>query len=336
MQAIVLAAGRGSRLGPISLLSSKPALPLLGKPLAVRVHDSLVHLVDRTVFVVNPRDVQLLNILNTPPFTNENREIVTQDVPLGSADALLKAWPLVDEKCMVTGCDNLMATSFLERFIEQFNREKPDVLVGVAEFDLQGRLPGSVVALDECGLISQIVEKPSASQLLSNKTALPIYAFRSSFGRYLYELLPSERAEYELPQAIQNLINQGGVVAASLAPGRVSINDAWEYLQAAKMMLAEQRGAKIEPGARIEPEAIIKPPVYIESKSHVEAGATIGPYAYVMSGSEVQNGAVVQDAIVYKDAIVECVGVIRGKIVLPDQTIDPQKFHDSHDPAHHR
>ncbi len=330
MKAVILAAGKGSRLGPIGSLTSKAALPLLGKPLVTRVYESLAHLVDTTILVLNPADEHLRELLSSPPWQGSNLRIVAQEKPLGSGDALRAAWPLIDDGCIVTGCDNLMSPIYLERFVEHFSRERLDALVGVTTFKADDVLPSSVVALDEMGMIQQIIEKPTASQLISDKTALPIYAFRSPFGSYLAELEPSERSEYEIPQAIQNLIDQGGVVAAKLAHGRITINNPREYLMAVRQILLELGHVQIERGADAAQEAVIRPPTYIERGAKVQGGARVGPGVYVMSGAWIQRGAVVEDAIVFRDAIVGQDEAVCGKIVLPTKIIDPQRSGDNH------
>lgn len=334
MDLVILAAGRGSRLGPVGSIASKAALPLLGKPLITRVHDSIAELVDTTIVVVNPADEHLSELLTSPYWSKTGPEIVVQETPLGSADALRTAWPCVKDACVVTACDSLMDTAYVERFVMRFSQERPDALIGVISFEAEDRLPSSVVALDKNGLVRQVIEKPKTTQLLSDRMALPIYAFQSSFGGYLTDLEPSERLEYELPQAIQNLIDRGGVVRAEKADHRITINSPWEYLLAVRKMLSDLDSTQIEAGVHIADGVRIEHPVYVESGVQVQPGARLGPGAYVMSGSVIGQGAVVENAIIYENAVVDPGEVIRAKIVLPGEIIDPQKYRDSRGRAH--
>jgi NDP-sugar pyrophosphorylase family protein len=57
MQGVILAAGHGSRLQPITLTRSKAMVPILGKPIVERVMEQLLRNgVDDLILVVSPRD----------------------------------------------------------------------------------------------------------------------------------------------------------------------------------------------------------------------------------------------------------------------------------------
>ncbi|MGD8634453.1 MAG: sugar phosphate nucleotidyltransferase [Anaerolineales bacterium] len=330
----MLAAGRGSRLGAIGSLTSKAALPLLGKALLTRVVETFIGVVDSVVVVVNPEDKQTLSLITQTPLNEIEVQIVEQRQSLGSGDALRKAWPFIDGSCIVSACDSLMPAEYIREFVRHFETTSPDALLAVGTVDEKTGLPSSSIEVGGANRIERVIEKPKSSELLSNKMALPLYAFQHSFQDELSALEISERGEYELTQAIQNLIEQGGAVFGFPAPKRVTVNTPLEYLSVIRGMLSDMHGVHIGRGVRMAPSAMIHPPVYIEKSVVIHSGASIGPDAYIMSGCVIGSDGKVQDAIVFRDSEVPGGSSIRRKIVLPGEVIDLRRSRGSHDRAH--
>ncbi|HIQ01495.1 MAG TPA: hypothetical protein EYH30_05130 [Anaerolineales bacterium] len=79
MLAVVLAAGRGKRLRPLTDARSKPMLPVAGKPMVERVMEQLAaEGVERFVVVVHPGDGPLLSLLRRPPWRGRVRVILQE------------------------------------------------------------------------------------------------------------------------------------------------------------------------------------------------------------------------------------------------------------------
>lgn len=334
MQAVILAAGRGSRLGAIGSLTSKAALPLLGKAMLTRVIESLTGMVDSILIVVNPEDEHTLDLIANQPVNNHEIDIVLQSQPLGSGDALSKAWHSVEDACIVSACDSLLAPEFVHKFIRYFEVSKPDALIAVETVESSAGPPSSSILINRENQILRVIERPDPEALLSDKMALPLFAFRASFRSALSGLEVSERGEYELPQAVQILIDRGGEVLGFPVTGRITVNTPYEYLAAVQHMLADLDEVYLEPGVQKAPSAEFHPPVYVEPSAVIEAGARIGPFVYILSGCVVGKNAQVRDAIVFRDSKIPGGSAIRKKIVLPSEVIDPQKSHSNRDRAH--
>jgi NDP-sugar pyrophosphorylase family protein len=333
MKGVILAAGQGSRLGALNSYTSKPALPLLGQTILERVYGSFVGLVDSIVIVINPADAHTRKMLESFEPTSTHFEIIEQPEPVGSADALRKAWPSLDGACIVTSCDNLVERKYLIEFMRYFLERGQDALLALGNIERATRTPSSVVEIDETGNVTKIIEKPGPKQVISDMMALPLYAFGATFLEDLSRLELSIRNEYELPQAIQNLINRGGVVRGKLIPQRITVNNPEEYLEAVRLLLIKGVTG-VDQEASIAGSAEVCPPVYIEHSAVIQSGATVGPYAYLMAGSTVADGATVRDAIVFGEASVGANQYVREQIILRNEIINLQISRDSHDPAH--
>ncbi|MGD8731636.1 MAG: NDP-sugar synthase, partial [Anaerolineales bacterium] len=296
MKGVILAAGKGTRLGEIGSLTSKPALPLMGKTLLERVYEIFVDHFDSIVIVINPQDRLTKKILEDKDWKRTQVEVVEQTQPLGSADALRQAWPYVEDACVVTGCDNIVQTTFIADLCTQFKRRKPDALVALYAIERVLGSPGSVVETDHNDRITTIIEKPRPGELLSDQMALPLYAFQKDFYQDLVSIELSERNEFEIPSAIQHLIERGGVVMGTESSWRMTINTPEEYLAAVREMLLMDKKAHREPPHELNPGTNIRKPVHIEDSVFIGEGATIGPCAYLMEGSSIGYGARVRDS----------------------------------------
>ncbi|TSC68205.1 MAG: glucose-1-phosphate thymidylyltransferase, partial [Parcubacteria group bacterium Gr01-1014_72] len=90
MQCIILAAGEGVRMRPLTLTTPKPLLRVYGKPIIDHILDSLPSAVDSVVLVVGYRREALIRYLGASR-GGRRLEYIVQEKPTGTADALLKA-----------------------------------------------------------------------------------------------------------------------------------------------------------------------------------------------------------------------------------------------------
>lgn len=337
MKVVIFAAGQGSRLGELSRFASKPTLPLLGKPLITRVRETFAGIATSFVVVANRQDPVLISLLSKPPWNRSAVAVAIQEEPLGSADALRSALPYIDGPCLVTACDNIMEPDYLCDFLEEFSDSDREVQVAVMEVEGSQDLPGSTILQEPSGVVSKVIEKPAADELLSGMTMLPLYAFNPVFYEVLEELERSERGEYELPQAIQVFIDRGGAVIGKHARDRITINTSEEYLGAVIRMLEDKRAEQVDANVLLDRQSVrLIPPYYIEREARIGPETTIGPNAYLMTGARVSAGSSVRDSIVFRGAEVGEGACVDGRLVLPTSANGSQKFRDNPGPIHHQ
>ena len=109
MQGIILAAGRGTRLKPITLTRSKAMVPIVGKPIVERVMDDLVaNGVDDLILVISPDDKEIVAHFAHNSEIGASVRFVHQAERLGMAHALQCAAPLIYDDFVLTACDNLV------------------------------------------------------------------------------------------------------------------------------------------------------------------------------------------------------------------------------------
>jgi bifunctional UDP-N-acetylglucosamine pyrophosphorylase/glucosamine-1-phosphate N-acetyltransferase len=191
MDAIILAAGKGTRLQPHTNTTPKPLLPVRGRPILDWIIGALPP-VDRLVVVVNYLAEQTLV---------QNWVTVRQAVPRGTGDALMSCKGAVSarERVMVLNGDDLIGRADLTKLAQ--------VPMGILAHPVQAPESFGIIFRNPDGTLKQIVEKPkglSAPQL-------------ANIGGYLFPgdvfslTLPlSPRGEYEITDAVSQLAERGG------------------------------------------------------------------------------------------------------------------------------
>lgn len=300
-QAVILAAGRGKRLQPLTLTRSKAMMPIAGLPMIERVMDTLTHNgLQEFVLVVSPDDEAIFD-----HFTRHSRYAnrimwAYQAERHGMAHALLQAAPHIHGDFVLSACDNLVPEKHIAATLQRFDQGARGVL-SLMRIPIERSVSTGMVALNG-DHITRIVEKPQPQESPSNVSSLPLYVFASHLLDYLPMVKPSARGEYELQDAIQMLIDSGAVVAGVLTPDRLTVTNARDLLQINLHYLAAT-GDRFVNGP-IDSATELIDPILIEAESSIGANCTIGPAVYVESGATIGPGAIVRESIVLRGASV--------------------------------
>ena len=312
LQGVILAAGKGTRLHPITMTRSKAMLPILGRPIVERVIEGLsCNGVRRFVLVVSPEDREIVAYFTQRSVFRERVTLVPQARRLGMAHALQQAAPHIHGPFVLSACDNLVPDEHIGRLIA-FHRADP---TNTATLSLM-RVPREavrhtgIVALEQ-GHITRIVEKPQPAEAPSDIASLPLYVFEPQILDFLPRVPRSARGEYELQDAIQLLIEEVGGVRGVLTTSRLTLTTAADLLAINRHYLRRPQLAVVEGG--MEAGTRILPPVRIEAGTTVEPGCVIGPDVYLERGARVGRRAVLRRAI-----------VLRGGAVPEGSTVEDQ------------
>src|SRR3989344_2878362 len=167
MQAVILAAGQGKRLRPLTDDKPKPMVELLGKPILEYTIDFLPNAVDEVVLIIGYRGDKIREhfggVWKGRPIT-----YVEQGEPLGTAHALFTARPAIKhERFLILPGDNISAFAAIDRGVTY-----PYVIFAV-EHPHPERF--GVIELNDDGItLKRIVEKPEhpATNLISTASML--------------------------------------------------------------------------------------------------------------------------------------------------------------------
>ena len=210
MKAVILAAGQGTRLRPVTLTMPKSLVPVANRWLITYAFDVLKRagLTDIGI-VVNSLSSPIVKALADGKSLGVNIQYIIQKEQKGLAHATGLCRDFVgDEPFTVFLGDNIFQdkmTDLLTSFVDSGN-EAAIVLGEVPDPTRFG-----VVEIDN-GQIVRVVEKPSDPP--SNLAMAGIYLFRSSIFEAIGRIKPSGRNELEITDAVQVIINDGCPVAS--------------------------------------------------------------------------------------------------------------------------
>ncbi len=298
--AVILAAGRGSRLREVTASRSKAMVPVVGVPMVARVVASLEGAgVRRFVIVAAPNDLELVEL-----FRRDSRfTLKIQVEPKGSADALRVCQGDLKGDFIVSSCDSLVSAESVGSLMRSHAQSGAAATLAIEDVDSGVSLAArSVVKLDG-ERVTRFIEKPGDGQRLSNSSALPLYCFSSAIFERLGRLACSPRGEFELAGAISLLIGDGLVVNGVKVSGRLDLTSIDDLLSINRYFLN-----RLEPGVQVDPLAVLGKgvsliaPVRIDAHVNVGDGAVVGPEAYLERGAVIGQGVRVSRALVLKGA----------------------------------
>ena len=231
MDAIILAAGLGTRLRPHTNTTPKPLLPVQGRPILDWIIGALPPEVDRLVVVTNYLAEQVDAYLSGQPHIR-NWHTVRQAVPRGTGDALRSCEQhITSDRFLVLNGDDLYGAADLAKLAS-----KP---AGILAHPVdEPRKFGIVFARkDDPGLMERIEEKPE----LDGRALANIGAY--VFPRSVFDipLTLSKRNEYEITEAVDVLAKRAPfhVVRATFwVP--IGTIEQWEAAQTADLSKAKR------------------------------------------------------------------------------------------------
>lgn len=303
MQGVILAAGKGSRLHPITLDRSKAMLPILGKPIVERVMEMLVRSgIDDLILVVSPDDRDISRYFRVESTIAADVRFVYQPERKGMANALSCAAPLITGDFVLSACDNLVSQSDIERLVTSMktNRKPSGVL---ALLPVEPERLGSVGIVEMEGpWVKRIVEKPQPEEAPSDISSLPLYAFSERILDYLPEVPLSPRGEYELQDAIQMLIERDGRVGGVLVERRLTLTNAADLLALNREYLIHGGDRPQLAPTTVGPNTNLVTPLRIEQGTIIGSNCTIGPNVYIERDCRVGDGVTMRDAVILRGA----------------------------------
>jgi glucose-1-phosphate thymidylyltransferase len=316
MQGVILAAGKGSRLHPITTERSKAMLPILGKPIVERVMEALAAQgISDFIVVVSPEDRRITNYFRRESKIDTEVRFAYQTERLGMANALSCAAPLIEGDFVLSACDNLLPDGEITHILHTWRSEpRPNALLTLIRIPQELISSSGIVDLRD-GWVRRIVEKPSLEEAPSDIASLPLYCLPHAILDYLPEVKPSARGEYELQDAIQMLIEQQGSVRGFMVPRRLTLTRPADLLQINRHYLSEAEDQPQLQPQRVGPNTQLITPLHIETGVVIGADCTIGPNVYIERDCRIGDRVKLKDTILLRAAVIPPGKEIRDQVV---------------------
>ncbi|MCD2200480.1 sugar nucleotidyltransferase [Halobacterium sp. KA-4] len=211
MKGVVLAAGKGTRLQPLTDDKPKVLVEVNDKTLIEDVFDNLIDVgVDEFVVVVGYMKEKIIERYGDE-YRGRPITYAHQREQLGLAHALLQAEPHVDDDFVLMLGDNIFRGN-LGDVVNRQEETRTDAAFLVEEVPMEEASRYGVCDTNEYGEIVRVVEKPEDPP--SNLVMTGFYTFSPAIFHACHLVQPSDRGEYELPDAIDLLIQSGRTIDA--------------------------------------------------------------------------------------------------------------------------
>lgn len=302
MQTVVLAAGVGSRMGPLTDERPKPMLPVAGRPLVSHTVASAVEAgASKIVLVVGYQSEDVREHFGDR-YAGVPVEYAVQEEQRGTADAVRAAVEVLDDgPFAVLNGDALYDVPSLGDLY--------DGGPAVGSFEVADPTSYGVLRTDDAGYVSGVVEKPEDPP--SNLVNAGAYVFPEEAGAWLHDVEESERGEFELTDVLDRLCERGDVRAVAFDRW-LDVGRPWELLEANEWKLGELEGridgdvsddAELDDSVVVEEGATVRSGVVVEGPALIQSGATVGPNAYVRGASLVGPNAKIGHAVEVKNSV---------------------------------
>lgn len=300
MRAVLLAAGKGERMWPLSATTPKPLLPVGAETLLGRLLRQASEAGCRraTVVVAEAKGAVATHAIDVGRRLGLAIDVVARP-PRGTGDAVAAAGPFEAPTLVLNG-DLFLDDGALTALA----RAPGELVVGVAPVaDLAGL--GAVEA--DAGRFRGVREKAATGPGLANAG---VYRLPPAADAHLAALKPSPRGEYEVTDVLGALA-AGDARVVELA-GWMDVGWPWDLLTANERALAHlvpavegtvEAGATLKGAVRVEKGAVVKAGAYLEGPVLVRAGAEVGPNCYVRGATVIGERAKVGHACEVKNSV---------------------------------
>lgn len=306
MKAVVLVAGKGTRMEPLTASCPKVMLQVANKPILEHILNSAIEAgVDGFVFITGYLEEQIQEYFGDGSKWGVSIEYVRQEEQLGTANAIGWAKGHVEGAFLVLNGDMLIGQEDLKNLVSR----QEEAVICVKEVEN----PSDFGVLEtQNNRVIRIIEKPKNPP--TNLANAGIYLFRESIFDFIDRTKPSIRNEYEITDSIQMLIDSGKAVGYNPLEGRwIDIGYPWDLLKANEYLLKDLKGSSegvIEPNATIKGEVIVGKGTLIRNGSYIEGpviigeNCDIGPNCFIRPLTAVGNHVRIGNAVEIKNTII--------------------------------
>jgi glucose-1-phosphate thymidylyltransferase len=211
MKAVVLAAGKGTRLQPLTDDKPKGMVEVADKPLLTHCFEQLIDLdADELIVVVGYRKQDIISHYGDE-FEGVPITYAHQREQNGLAHALLTVEEHIDDDFMLILGDNIFRAN-LEDVVNRQQEDRADAAFLVEEVPYEEASRYGVCDTNKYGEIVNVVEKPDDPP--SNLVMTGFYTFTPAIFHACHLVQPSNRGEYEISDAIDLLIQSGRTIDA--------------------------------------------------------------------------------------------------------------------------
>jgi UDP-N-acetylglucosamine diphosphorylase/glucosamine-1-phosphate N-acetyltransferase len=332
LKAVVLAAGRGERLWPLTEDTPKPLLPLANRSILERTCQALVSAgVRQVILVVGFRSEKIRDRLGKGEAIGGELNYVEQKTAKGTADALGTCSKELqgEDRFLVLYGDDYYDTSVPRTFLAKARRNE-GITIGTANVRDASRF-GKIQS--KRGLVTEIQEKASKAE--PGQVIAGIYLMDQSIFPAIRKTKRSIRGELELTDAVRILIKERIRVHTFPLGSRkwLGISYPWDMLEANQWTLESEKSVSrgtiekgvqvsgrvvLEEGSVVKSGSYLEGPVRVGKRCHVGPSCYLRPYSSLGDDVKVGAGCEVKNSIVMRNTRIPHLSYVGDSVIGED------------------
>jgi len=314
MKAVLLAAGQGVRLQPITNTRPKHLIKVGGKPILQFCLEAVKKAgITEAIIVTHYMDDAIRKYFGDGEQLGLRLSYVKQKAILGTGNAASVAEPYIDGDFVLIYGDLLFGQDVIKDVLAQFRKGKPAALMGVVQVDKPENY--GVVEFSEDKRVKRIVEKPNAENAPSNLANAGVYVLSDEIFGKIKRTKASIRGEWELTDAL-TMLAEGGkkILAAQLSKDDwFDVGRPWDLIDANLWALKRMEhkvignveyGAHLIGPVSVAESARIRSGAYIEGPVFIDEECDVGPNCYIRSGTSLGRKVRVGNACEIKNSLI--------------------------------
>lgn len=314
MKALLLAAGEGVRLLPITATRPKHLIRVGGKPILEHCLCTLKACgITEAVVVTHYMGEAIRSYFGDGAKFGFKLEYVEQHAVLGTGNAVSIAEKYVAGDFVVVYADLLFAPQAMQIVLETYKQKKADAVMAVVAVEKPESY--GIIELGKGNCVKRVVEKPSLKDAPSNLANAGLYVFTKKIFDALRKVKKSVRGEYELTDAVTMLVeDKKTVLAAEISKGDwFDIGRPWDLLDANAWALRRmehkvlgnvEQGAHLVGPVTVAETARVRSGAYLEGPCFIDEGADVGPNCFIRACTSVGKNARVGNACEVKNSVI--------------------------------
>jgi UDP-N-acetylglucosamine diphosphorylase / glucose-1-phosphate thymidylyltransferase / UDP-N-acetylgalactosamine diphosphorylase / glucosamine-1-phosphate N-acetyltransferase / galactosamine-1-phosphate N-acetyltransferase len=298
MQAIIIAAGKGTRIQPISLTRPKPLFQLMGQTMIEYTLDQLEGIAREVILVLGYKGEMIQKKIGSK-YKGIKIRYTWQKRQTGTGSAVIAALKYLDDKFLVLMGDDLYSKKDIKAVIKKFPAIAAQVVKNPKSF-------GVITAKDR--IMINFSEKPERPQ--SNLANIAMYYLPKSI--FKYAIGKSARGEYEFTDYVKQFASNNKLNVV-IAKEWMPVPYIWNFFDVVNLFFEKSKKeikGTVEKGATIEDKVIVKQgamiksgtqiigPAYIGENCVIEKDCIIGPNTIIEDNCKVLAKSVIKDCIV--------------------------------------
>lgn len=331
MKAVILAAGEGIRLHPLTLTRPKHLIPVGGKPLLEHVLTSLKAAeISEALIVVHYMADKIRQYFGDGSHLGMKLEYVFQKQIGGTADAVGVAEDHVKEDFLLVDGGHYFTPIVVENILRSYEKEKP--IAAMTIVPVKNPKEYGIVALDGSH-VTNIIEKPKPQEAPTNLANASVYIFQPRIFDKIRRTSKSPRGELEITDSLRLLIQEekNHVLAVQASSNEwLDVGRPWDLFDANQRALNQAEPivkGEIEDGAhligsvtigkhaRIRSGAYIQGPAYIGEHSDIGPNCYIRPYTSIGKNVRIGNACEIKNSIIMDKAHIGHLSYVGDSII---------------------